>query len=54
MSSTLSYMVDKKALDLQIPMPHFFLTLSANETKSLRWEEVEDIVNIAKIMNSLM
>jgi len=33
-------------------MPHFFLTLTSNETSNLRWKEIEDIENLAMFFNN--
>ncbi len=33
-------------------MPHFFLTLTSNETSNLRWKEIEDIENFAMFFNN--
>jgi hypothetical protein len=33
-------------------MPHFFLTLTSDETSNLRWKEIEDIENLAMFFNN--
>jgi len=33
-------------------MPHFFLTLTFDETSNLRWKEIEDIENLAMFFNN--
>jgi hypothetical protein len=32
-------------------MPHFFLTLTFDETSNLKWKEIEDIENSAMFFN---
>ncbi len=34
-------------------MPHFFLTLTFDETSNLRWKEIEDIENLAMFFNNI-
>ena len=43
-----SHLQDLLAMVKKIEMPHFVLTLTANETSSLHWEEVTNIEDIAK------
>ncbi len=33
-------------------MPHFFLTLTSDETSSLKWKEIENIENLAMFFNN--
>jgi hypothetical protein len=35
-------------------MPHFFLTLTTNETSFLQWEEIIDIEKIAKQIHTFL
>ena len=35
-------------------MPHFFLTLTTDETSSLHWEEITNIEEITKTIDPLM
>jgi hypothetical protein len=49
-----SQLQDLLAMVEQFGMPQFFLTLTTNETSSLRWEEVIQIENIAKTIDPSM
>ena len=49
-----SHLQDLKAMVEQFGMPHFFLTLTADETSSLRLKEVIHIEDIAKTMDPSM
>ena len=49
-----SHLQDLLAMVEQFGMPHFFLTLTADETSSLRWEEVIQIEDIAKTIDPSM
>jgi hypothetical protein len=33
-------------------MPHFFLTLTSDETSNLKWKKIEDIENFGMFFNS--
>ena len=49
-----SHLQDLLAMVEQFGMPQFFLTLTADETSSLRWEEVIQIEDIAKTIDPSM
>ena len=49
-----SHLQDLLAMVEQFGMPHFFLTLTADETSFFRWKEVIQIEDIAKIIDLLM
>ena len=49
-----SHLQDLMSMVKKLGMPHFFLTLTADETISVCWEEVTHIENITKIIDTLM
>ena len=49
-----SHLQDLLAMVEKFGMPHFFLILTADETSSLRWEEVTNIEDIAKTIDTSM
>ena len=54
MLEQLSHLQDLLAMVEQFGMPYFFLTLTANEMSSLRWEEVIHIEDIANTIHPSM